>query len=180
MMQNHLLQVLALVTMERPKKGIQGVVDAKNDVLKFVKTLDSSDVCHGQLKGYTNDPDVPNDSKTSTFCMAKLSIDNDRWRDTKFLMSAGKGLDERLCEVRIRFRTACGREHIRHDRDAAVAAVVVAADLAAVGAEQTRAVPDLLTHTSIKPHQQCSGSTVVRRIHGAPNSRGSIAYAAVN
>ena len=37
--------------------------------------------------------------------MAKLSIDNDRWRDTKFLMSAGKGLDERLCEVRIRFRT---------------------------------------------------------------------------
>jgi len=104
-MQNHLLQVLALMTMEKPKQGLQGVVNAKNEVLKCVKTLHPSDVVHGQLKGYVDDPDVPNDSLTSTYCMAHLCIENKRWKDCKFLMSAGKGLDERLCEIRIRFRT---------------------------------------------------------------------------
>eukprot|EP00466_Bigelowiella_natans_P013413 jgi/Bigna1/88602/estExt_fgenesh1_pg.C_340146 len=118
-MQNHLLQVLILVGMDKPKSlANDDVAEKKLDLLKAVKTLEMKDTILGQFSakkycsycketdnpGYLDDETVPNDSKVPTYAMLKLSIDNDRWRGVPFLMSAGKALDERKCEVRIRFK----------------------------------------------------------------------------
>jgi len=47
---------------------------------------------------------VPKDSRCPTFASLLLHVDNTRWRGVPFLMTAGKGLDERLCEVRVRYK----------------------------------------------------------------------------
>ena len=49
---------------------------------------------------YLDDDTVPKDSRCPTFASLLLQVDNTRWRGVPFLMTAGKGLDERLCEVR--------------------------------------------------------------------------------
>jgi len=54
--------------------------------------------------GYLDDPGVPKDSRCPTFAAVALQIDNDRWRGVPFLMRAGKGLDERMAEVRVTFK----------------------------------------------------------------------------
>ena len=54
--------------------------------------------------GYKDDPGVPADSTTPTFAAVTLRVNNDRWRGVPFLMKAGKGLDERLAEVRVTFK----------------------------------------------------------------------------
>eukprot|EP00471_Norrisiella_sphaerica_P003868 CAMPEP_0184478782 /NCGR_PEP_ID=MMETSP0113_2-20130426/711_1 /TAXON_ID=91329 /ORGANISM="Norrisiella sphaerica, Strain BC52" /LENGTH=589 /DNA_ID=CAMNT_0026856683 /DNA_START=14 /DNA_END=1783 /DNA_ORIENTATION=- len=116
-MQNHLLQVLVLIGMEKPK-SMSEISEAKLALLKSVKTIEMKDVLLGQFiakkychycketenPGYREDPTVPNDSKVPTYAMLKLCIDNERWKGVPFLMSAGKALDERKCEVRIRFK----------------------------------------------------------------------------
>jgi hypothetical protein len=55
-------------------------------------------------RGYLDDDTVPAGSRCPTFAACVLSVDNDRWRGVPFLLSAGKGLEERLCELRVRLR----------------------------------------------------------------------------
>lgn len=125
-MQNHLLQVLMFVAMERPK-DMRTVTETKRELLKCVKTLAPSDAVLGQFTtaelfmdghvvkelGYLNDPDIvkkyagkDGTSITPTYAMAHLQIDNERWRGVPFIMSAGKGLDERVCDVRVCFKAS--------------------------------------------------------------------------
>ena len=47
---------------------------------------------------------MPAGSRCPTFAACVLAVDNERWRGVPFLLSAGKGLDERLCELRVRLR----------------------------------------------------------------------------
>ena len=112
-LQNHLLQAFLFLAME-PPEDMSGpsIVASKVELLNAVKTLDLHDgstflgqytACGGQ-KGYLDDETVPADSKCPTFAATVLTVDNDRWRGVPFLLSAGKGLDERLCEFRIRFK----------------------------------------------------------------------------
>ena len=88
-------------------------VAAKVELLKCVKELDLHDSsCFlGQFgagargeKAYLDDETVPRGSTCPTFAGCVLSVDNERWRGVPFLLTAGKGLDERLCEFRVRFR----------------------------------------------------------------------------
>ncbi|EOD09862.1 glucose-6-phosphate dehydrogenase [Emiliania huxleyi CCMP1516] len=106
---------LLFLTMEPPEDmSAAAILAAKVSLLKSVRTLDlrrgdaflaqygpSED---GGRKGYLDDPTVDPRSRCPTFAACVLSIDSDRWRGVPFLLSAGKGLDERLCEVRVRFR----------------------------------------------------------------------------
>ena len=57
-----------------------------------------------QEPGYREDPTVPNDSIAATYCLAKFTIDNDRWKNVPFVMKAGKAMDSKLCTVRIQFK----------------------------------------------------------------------------
>lgn len=61
----------------------------------------------GQLHeepGYLEDKTVPAGSKCPTYAAVVMQIDNDRWRGVPFIMRAGKGLDERMSEVRVTFK----------------------------------------------------------------------------
>ena len=109
----HLLQAFMFLAMEPPSEmSGPALTAAKVELLKAVKTLELKDgttflgqftACDGQ-KGYLDDDTVPRHSKCATFASCVLTVENDRWRGVPFLLSAGKGLDERLCEFRIRFR----------------------------------------------------------------------------
>ncbi len=114
-MQNHLLQIMALVAMEPCDKMDAGhICNQKVKVLRSIEPLTLDDVVVGQFTaathngrdypGYLDDEKVPNDSITPTYSSATLKIDNDRWRGVPFVISAGKGLECRSTEVRIQFK----------------------------------------------------------------------------
>lgn len=115
--QNHLLQILALVAMECPgQDDPRRIRDAKVAVLRRIAPPAARDLAVGQYTsgtarnrrrpGYLEEEGVPPDSITPTFAAVTLGIDNDRWRGVPFRITAGKGLDEQISEVRIRFRRA--------------------------------------------------------------------------
>jgi len=107
--QNHLAQILALVAMEPPASfHSRDMSAAKAEVLRAVVPAAGADWTIGQYEGYREERDVAADSRTETYASGVLHIDNARWRGTPFLIEAGKGLDERVTEIRVRFRrTAC-------------------------------------------------------------------------
>lgn len=118
-MQNHLIQILALVAMERPAHAsARDVRDEKVRVLRCVPPVGLDRLVVGQYvgaerpggarKGYREEPGVPAGSRTSTFAAASLRIENERWRGVPFIIRAGKGLNARENEVRIQFRDVPG------------------------------------------------------------------------
>ena len=79
------------------------VRDEKVKVLRAMRPLTLDDVVLGQYEGYTFDPDVPDDSKTETYAMATMRIDNQRWAGVPFIVKCGKAVNERKCEIRVQF-----------------------------------------------------------------------------
>ena len=106
--QNHLLQVFALLAMERPVSlAASDVRDEKNKVLRCVAPVAyPRDVVLGQYDGYAQEPGVRAGSRTPTFAACVLRVRNDRWAGVPFILKAGKALDERKTEVRIQFKDA--------------------------------------------------------------------------
>ncbi|EPS67139.1 glucose-6-phosphate 1-dehydrogenase, partial [Genlisea aurea] len=118
-MQNHLLQILAIFAMETPVSlEAEDIRNEKVKVLRSMKPLVLDDVVIGQYKGhtkggksypgYTDDKTVPKDSITPTFAAAALFINNGRWDGVPFLMKAGKALHDRRTEIRVQFRHVPG------------------------------------------------------------------------
>lgn len=120
-MQNHLLQILSLVAMEKPVTcHPDDIRDEKVKVLKSIKSLELDDCVLGQYvgnpdgkdddakRGYLDDPTVPTGSKTPTFALAVLQIKNERWDGVPFILRCGKALNERKAEVRIQYRDVPG------------------------------------------------------------------------
>jgi len=108
-MQNHLMQIFALIAMEPPVRlSAEYVRDEKVKVLRACHPISLDDVVVGQFEGYLDDPDVPNDSVTPTYCSAVLHIHNQRWDGVPFILKCGKGLNERKTEVRIQFKSVPG------------------------------------------------------------------------
>ena len=118
-MQNHLLQILALVTMETPGRfDGKHIRDEKVQVLRNIPPLTLDDVVVGQyvgvdrdgrkIPGYLDDDSVPSGSITPTFAAAVLNIRNRRWDGVPFLIRAGKALSGRMTEIRIRFHDVPG------------------------------------------------------------------------
>ncbi|ELR16838.1 glucose6-phosphate dehydrogenase, C-terminal domain containing protein [Acanthamoeba castellanii str. Neff] len=112
-MQNHLIQILALVGMEAPiSLSAEDVRDEKVKLLRAVSALTLDDLVIGQYTaspdgktpGYKEDPGVPQDSVTPTFAAAVLHINNSRWAGTPFILKCGKALNERKAEIRIQFK----------------------------------------------------------------------------
>ena len=113
--QNHLLQLLALTAMEPPIEfSAEAVRNEKVKVLRAVRTPGPSEVVRGQyaagyvegkaVPGYRDEPGVAPDSLTETYVAAKLSIDNWRWADTPFYIRAGKRLARRETAIAIQFK----------------------------------------------------------------------------
>jgi glucose-6-phosphate 1-dehydrogenase len=113
--QNHLLQVLALVAMEPPAAfEPEAVRDEKAKVLRSAQPLALEHTVRGQyapgfvageeVAGYRQEPNVPADSITPTFIAARVEIQNWRWAGTPFYIRSGKRLAKRVTEVAVQFR----------------------------------------------------------------------------
>ena len=100
--QNHLLQVLALVAMEPPVgPSADDLNDKKAEVFRAMPALDPERCVRGQYRGYTDVDGVAKDSQTETFVALRIEIDNWRWAGVPIFLRAGKALPERVTEVRL-------------------------------------------------------------------------------
>jgi len=107
--QNHLLQILSLVTMEVPSSfAADDIRDEKAQVLRAVRNLTLNDVANncvrGQYRTYREENGVAENSETPTYAAMRFSIDSWRWQGVPFYLRAGKKLAERLTEVNIHFK----------------------------------------------------------------------------
>ncbi|WOL01337.1 glucose-6-phosphate 1-dehydrogenase, cytoplasmic isoform-like [Canna indica] len=107
--QNHLLQVLCLVAMEKPVSlKPEHIRDEKVKVLQSVLPIKLEEVVLGQYDGYKDDPTVADSSNTPTFATVILRIHNERWEGVPFILKAGKALNSRKAEIRVQFKDVPG------------------------------------------------------------------------
>jgi glucose-6-phosphate 1-dehydrogenase len=105
MLQSHLLQMISLVAMERPKSyQSNDIKDKKVQVFKDLKIV-PKDVIYGQYKGYVEEEKVDDESLTETFVFGEVSINNDRFKGVPFYFLTGKKLDEKRSEIIINFKS---------------------------------------------------------------------------
>lgn len=121
MVQNHLLQVMAIVAMEPPVVFDSDAIRNETvKVLQALRPMRSSDVSRYVVRGqyvtknqncgntisYVREKGVAPNSKTETFVALKVFIDNWRWSDVPFYIRTGKHLPERVTEVVIHLKPA--------------------------------------------------------------------------
>jgi glucose-6-phosphate 1-dehydrogenase len=103
--QNHLLQVLAILAMEPPvDMGPGSMRDEKAKLLRAVRPADRRDVVRGQYRGYRGEDGVQPNSDVETFAALRFDIDSWRWADVPFFVRAGKRLPVTATEVMATFR----------------------------------------------------------------------------
>lgn len=103
--QNHLLQILALLTMDSPVADNGPAIDAaKVAVLRAVRPLRPTDVVLGQYRGYRAETGVDPKSIVETYVAARLEIENERWAGVPIWIRAGKGLAATVTEVQVTFK----------------------------------------------------------------------------
>jgi len=107
MVQNHVLQVLALVTMEPPATfDPADIRKAKLELLRAVEPLDPDAAVRGQYQGYLNEDGVDPDSRRETYAAARVQIENWRWDGVPIFFRTGKALRRQSTEVVVRWRDA--------------------------------------------------------------------------
>ena len=104
--QNHLLQVLALVLMEPPGASDDPIGDRRLDIFRALRPLDDADVVRGQYDGYRAIPGVSADSDTETYVAVRLHCDTWRWAGVPITIRAGKKMPVTATEVVVRFKKA--------------------------------------------------------------------------
>ncbi len=119
MIQNHMLQLLALTAMEPPAAfDADSVRGEKVKVFRSIRPISADEVnklaVRGQygegrvngeaVKGYRSEPGIKPDSSTETYAAVKFLIDNWRWADVPFYLRTGKRLPRRVTEIAIHFK----------------------------------------------------------------------------
>ncbi len=98
--QNHLLQLVALLAMEPPSEhSVEAVRSEKARIFKSMRPLDPSNVVRGQYRGYRQEGGVAPDSQVETFAAIRLFLDCWRWADVPFYIRAGKKLPVTTTEI---------------------------------------------------------------------------------
>jgi len=107
--QNHLFQVLANLTMEPPvRTDSESIRDEKVKVLKAMPPLQAHNLVRGQFRGYRTEQGVAPDSQVETFAALRLDINSWRWKGVPFYIRAGKCLPVTCTEIYARFRKPPG------------------------------------------------------------------------
>ncbi|WP_371231887.1 glucose-6-phosphate dehydrogenase [Pseudomonas sp. QE6] len=121
MVQNHLLQLLCLVTMEAPVRfDAEAVRNEKVKILQALKPISGQDVQDKTVRGqytaghiggqevpaYWFEKNVDNDSDTETFVAVQAEIDNWRWSGVPFYLRTGKRMAKKCSEIVIQFKPA--------------------------------------------------------------------------
>ena len=100
--QNHLLQVTALLAMDAPVgRDPESMRAEKLRLFRGMRPLDPRQVVRGQFRGYRDEPGVAKDSQVETFAAMRLSIDTWRWAGVPFYIRAGKNLPITTTEVMV-------------------------------------------------------------------------------
>src|SRR5579872_1468723 len=103
--QNHVLEVVALLTMEAPiGRDPDGLRTEKERAFRAMRPLVPADVVCGQFRGYRNEKGVAPDSRVETFSAMKLYIDTWRWAGVPFYIRAGKRLPVTATEVMVQLK----------------------------------------------------------------------------
>ena len=110
MVQNHLLQLLAMVAMEPPSAAdAESLRSKKVDVLKAIRRWETDNVSNhairGQYNGYLDEKGVGPGSLTGTYVAMRLYVDNWRWRDVPFYLRTGKAMANKTSEIIIQFQS---------------------------------------------------------------------------
>lgn len=104
-LQNHILQVLTMLTMEPPISiSSEDMQNEKIKVLSAIRDIKSDDVIRGQYVGYLDEDGVAKHSDTETFVAMKIFIDNWRWAGVPIYMRTGKKMPETVLEVLVEFK----------------------------------------------------------------------------
>ena len=118
-LQNHMLQLLALVAMEEPTSFDAGEI--RTEKLKMLRAVSlPDDIASGTVRGqyqqgwvsgrrvpgYRDEPGVPPDSATETYVAVRLGVQNRRWAGVPFYMRTGKRLPRRVTELAVLFKSA--------------------------------------------------------------------------
>jgi len=104
-LQNHILQVLTMLTMEPPISiSSEDMQNEKIKVLSAIREIKADDVIRGQYVGYLDEEGVAENSDTETFVAMKVFIDNWRWAGVPIYMRTGKKMPETVLEVLVEFK----------------------------------------------------------------------------
>ncbi len=102
--QNHLLQIVALLAMEPPSVADAAALrDERVKVFNAIPSFDPSKVVRGQYAGYRDEEGVPDDSDTETFAAICFEIDSWRWAGVPWVIRTGKHLAATATEALIEF-----------------------------------------------------------------------------
>jgi glucose-6-phosphate 1-dehydrogenase len=111
MIQNHLMQVMATVTMEPPAVYEPNAVrDERAKLLRSIKLMKADEVpanaVKGQYAGFRQEPGVKPDAQTDTYAALRLQVENWRWAGVPFYIRTGKKLAKRVTDIAIQFNRA--------------------------------------------------------------------------
>ncbi len=103
--QNHMLQMVALLAMDPPAaRDDESLRDAKVRVLRSMRSLTPDEVVRGRYRGYLEEQGVHADSRTETYAAARFHIDSWRWAGVPFLVRVGKKMPVTATEVLVDLR----------------------------------------------------------------------------
>ncbi|MBM0231072.1 glucose-6-phosphate dehydrogenase [Micromonospora sp. STR1_7] len=104
-LQNHILQVVALIAMDAPAADdIDAFREAESAVLRQIEPLSPDSTVRGQYAGYRDEPGVAPDSNTETFVATRLTVNSPRWAGVPFYLRTGKSLPGTATEVVVEFK----------------------------------------------------------------------------
>jgi glucose-6-phosphate 1-dehydrogenase len=103
--QNHMLEVIALLTMEAPTgRDPDALRDEKQRAFRAMRPLTPGDVVRGRFHGYRKEDGVASDSQVETFAAIRLHIDTWRWAGVPFYIRAGKRMPVTATEVLVELK----------------------------------------------------------------------------
>ena len=104
--QNHLMEVVALLAMEPPDSLTpESLAAEKAKVLRAIAPVDPADVVRGQYRRYRDEVGVAPDSTTETYAALRLNVENWRWDGVPFMVRTGKAMEHTVTEAVVTFKT---------------------------------------------------------------------------
>lgn len=100
--QNHMLELVALIAMEAPEKLLGEHI--RKERVRVLQKIEVIDGILGQYQGYRQEPGVVSNSTTETFAALKLEVKNPRWAGVPFYLKTGKYLDKKKTVIHIKFK----------------------------------------------------------------------------
>jgi len=119
-LQNHLIQLMSLITMDEPEKFESAEINEKKlQIIKSIKKMSEEDVMtntvRAQYDGYLNEEKIAKDSQTETYSLVKLFIENERWQGVPFYLRTGKKLEGKVTSIIIQFKEKDHKIFDMHD-----------------------------------------------------------------